>query len=153
MKPKKKIIIHNPHLIRIRMNLRALLEQAYLSRLSSMSCQSDKYRRMRERGESDPTEEEKLLSKAKSKLMEAYTHSILFCNLGAFCFSENGKSREQINTIKLERDMVWAPWLGGWICLQCYNHFCIQQYDFDKKERDHYEEKKLNEFLRKHDAL
>lgn len=135
------------------MNLRALLEQAYLSRLSSMSCQSDKYRRMRERGESDPTEEERLLSKAKSELMEAYTHSILFCNLGAFCFSENNRTREQIYDIKLERDMVWAPWMGGWICLQCYNHFCIQQYDFDKDDRDLFEENRMLDFLKKNKAL
>jgi len=153
MKPKKKIIIRDPQLIKIRRNLRALLEQAYLFRLSSMSRQNEEYRKMRESGESDPTEDEILLSKEKGTLMEAYTHSILFCNLGAFCFTEKGKTREQVYNIKLERDMVWAPWLGGWICLQCYNNFCVRQYDFDKKERDRYEEKRLMEFLKKHGAL
>jgi hypothetical protein len=100
-----------------------------------------------------PTDREKELTKLTSELMEAYTHSVLFCNFGSGCLSEEDKTREEIYNIKLERDMVWAPWLGGWICLECYNHFCIEQYHSDTKERDRDEEKRLLEFLRRHNTL
>jgi len=100
-----------------------------------------------------PCEEEKELSRKESELMQAYSRSILFCNLGAACFSKRGKTKEQIYDIRLERDMVWAPWMGGWICLQCYNSFCIQQYDFDVKKRDFNKEKRFLELLKRHESL
>jgi len=47
--------------------------------------------------------------------------------------------------------MVWAPWLGGWICMECYNYFCIGYYHLiDKKDYDFDKEKRLLEFFKRH---
>jgi hypothetical protein len=153
MKPKKKIILYDSRLIRIRRNLRLILELAYRSELSLHSKLNQKFQKMRERKELIGLHEDELdLAKRDRDPMKAHAESILTCASGAGCWSErNCKSREESLKVRLERDMVWAPWMGGWICLECYNYYCIgHAHLVEKQECDFEEDERLQELIKKH---
>jgi len=73
MRPKKKIILHNPKLIKIRKNLRALLDLAYHSELSRLLDLDQKFHM----GRYEASDEEIGLTRKIRELSKAYSDSIL----------------------------------------------------------------------------
>ena len=117
MKKSKKVELKNPHLIRIRNNLRKLIESAYYARMHQIH-----EIRMKLLKEEPITSEEKefydKFAEEEKNLRRSHNDSILFCPL---CKSS-------------EKDMVFQPYRRRWLCVEDFDDL-MEKYEHKKKSK------------------
>jgi len=119
MKSKKKIVLINPFLVRLRRNLRAILKEAYFVEINHLRALNQLYIDKITpdyKLSSSQRKRRRYISRKENELMASYHRSILVCVFGPLCVTTEGTSD------LLDMDKVWFPFFDGWMCLPCYEH-------------------------------
>lgn len=124
----RKIVINDPHLRKVRKNLRDIIKLAYLADFDNWLKLDELYREKHLRGNITPSQKKRwfFLSQQHNKLISIYDKSILECNSGAACLSHRELvKRGEINSSdrSTDLDMVWVPHFKAWFCIKCYEDY------------------------------
>lgn len=100
-----RVEFHNPHLKRLRNNLRIILKLAIIDKIEKFRENKQHY--------------------SATQMIRLITNSILKCGAGAECLSYLERVREGFNPRDRpsDLDMVWVPYYQTWLCVKCYDEF------------------------------
>jgi len=123
MRSKKirKVILISPALRRIRNNLRIIIKLAVKEELHKLSNLKGFYFR---KAKLTPSQQRRkaYLKRRWNRLYHNFVKSTLQCNCGAACTSYQEAKSSGFNPQDrpTDLDLVWVPWLEGWVCTNCF---------------------------------
>jgi len=122
----KKVILKNPHLRRLRKNLRIVLRLAIQDKIRRLGKLEDLYLEKSKLRKLTPSQKKRQsqIIQLGDRLMRLERKSCITCNENFCVFHKDrpGKSTwfEHRST---DLDLVWIPWREKWVCLDCYEEY------------------------------
>ncbi|MBA7670503.1 hypothetical protein ES703_78649 [subsurface metagenome] len=132
MKKERKIIIKNPKLQAIRNNLRKIIVLATDDEWWRLNHQERLYSNNRDATRNTPSQRKRMLDllNKRYELNDYLKRSICRCFSGNHCPNKTELGDSIVSLV----DMVYAPYMGAWYCVDCYERI-EQKWKFHEHHR------------------